>query len=410
MSRISFDDDPTPRMIALDGDDDVLDVLSFDSRLWVWWFNTAYPSIGYGVLKVYGGYDVSIFIDTTYPFSWIRRIHVYNFWEKAKFPSKKVKEIGSKTTKDDIKNDINERVIDMRIMESNEELRRIALDGDDDILNVLSLDSREKAKFPSGKVKEIGSKTTKDDMDHGSFIDKINCDLNKAPDSPHLHTFSPNQFHCFHCKYVLGDGEACQRCTCTRCGSGLNKGLCLICGSNQNSLNDSLSIFENSSQNPPHIDERCYECGDALDGIFCQQCTCKSCGKGAHVGYNCPSKVPIISNPEPCNQTMNNEPPQTLPSFDPTCYSEKENSLPWVSKPNLVDESPNVFNPPPQPPIYSCEFYGSNAQYGHYCTSQVPFIHPEPGYSQDFNFSQDFHDFQQQSLCCDQCGAPHETF
>nr|GEY10972.1 hypothetical protein [Tanacetum cinerariifolium] len=29
----------------------------------------------------------------------------------------------------------------------------------------------------------------------------------------------------------------------------------------------------NSSQNPPHIDECCYECGDALDGIFCQQCT-----------------------------------------------------------------------------------------------------------------------------------------
>nr|GEZ62210.1 hypothetical protein [Tanacetum cinerariifolium] len=29
----------------------------------------------------------------------------------------------------------------------------------------------------------------------------------------------------------------------------------------------------NSAQNPPHINECCYECGDALDGIFCQQCT-----------------------------------------------------------------------------------------------------------------------------------------
>nr|GFA02613.1 hypothetical protein [Tanacetum cinerariifolium] len=28
--------------------------------------------------------------------------------------------------------------------------------------------------------------------------------------------------------------------------------------------------------NPPHIDECCCECGDALDGIFCQQCTCTS--------------------------------------------------------------------------------------------------------------------------------------
>nr|GEV65087.1 transcription regulator [Tanacetum cinerariifolium] len=83
---------------------------------------------------------------------------------------------------------------------------------------------------------------------------------------------------------------------------------------------------------------------------------------------------------------MNNEPPQTLPSFDPTCYSENENSLPCVSKPNFVDESPNSFNPPPQPPIYSCEFCGSNAQYGHYCTPQVPFIYPEPGYNQDFDF------------------------
>nr|GEW49082.1 hypothetical protein [Tanacetum cinerariifolium] len=222
-------------------------------------------------------------------------------------------------------------------------------------------------------------------QDHESFVDKIICDLNKAPDSPHLHTFLLNQLQCFHCKDVLGDGE--------------------------NSLNDSPSISENSSQSPPHINHHCcYECGDVLDGIFCQRCTCKSCGKGAHIGYNCPPKVLIISNPEPCNQTMNNEPPQTLPSFDPTCYSEKENSLACVSKPNFVDESPNVFNPPPQPPIYSCEFCGSNAQYGHYCTSQVSFIYPEPGYNQDFNFLQNFHDFQQQYLCCDQCGGPYETF
>nr|GEW43801.1 hypothetical protein [Tanacetum cinerariifolium] len=36
-----------------------------------------------------------------------------------------------------------------------------------------------------------------------------------------------------------------------------------------------------SSQNLPPIDECCCECGEALDGIFCQQCICKSCGKGA---------------------------------------------------------------------------------------------------------------------------------
>nr|GFC10247.1 hypothetical protein [Tanacetum cinerariifolium] len=90
-----------------------------------------------------------------------------------------------------------------------------------------------------------------------------------------------------------------------------------------------------SSQNPPPIDECCCECGNALDGIFCQQCICKSCGKGAHIGYNCPPKVSVISNPEPCNQTMNNELPQTLPSFD---------SVPCVSKPNFVDESTHTQN------------------------------------------------------------------
>ncbi|GJY36784.1 hypothetical protein Tco_0422162 [Tanacetum coccineum] len=86
----------------------------------------------------------------------------------------------------------------------------------------------------------------------------------------------------------------------------------------------------NSSQSPPQINHNCcYECGNSLDDIFCQRCTC-------------------------------------------------ENSFTYDSKPNFVDDSPNVFNPPLQPPIYSCEFCGNDARYGHYCTPQVPFIYPEP--------------------------------
>nr|GEX83343.1 hypothetical protein [Tanacetum cinerariifolium] len=171
-----------------------------------------------------------------------------------------------------------------------------------------------------------------------------------------------------------------------------------------------FAVKQEHGVNHPQIDECCCECGNALDGIYCQQCTCKSCGKGNHIGYNCPPKVPIISNLEPCNQTLNNELPQTLPSFDTTCYSDKENLVPCVSKPNFVDESSNIFNPPLQPPIYYYEFCGSNAQYGHYCTPQAPFINLEPGYSQDINFPQNIQDFQQQYLCCDQCGGPYETF
>nr|GEZ44995.1 hypothetical protein [Tanacetum cinerariifolium] len=147
-----------------------------------------------------------------------------------------------------------------------------------------------------------------------------------------------------------------------------------------NAPREPFVVKQDHGVNPPHIDECCCECGEALNGIICQRCACKSCGKGAHIGYNCPPKVPIISNPEPCNQTMNNEPPQTLPSFDSTCYSDKEISVPCVSKPNFVEESPNVFNPPPQPPIYSCEFYESNAQYGFDQTQppQFPVVHPPP--------------------------------
>nr|GEX85890.1 hypothetical protein [Tanacetum cinerariifolium] len=201
-------------------------------------------------------------------------------------------------------------------------------------------------------------------QDHGSFVDKIIFDLNRAPDSPHLHIISPNQFGCFYCKDVLGDGEACKRCTCTKCGSGLSKGLCYICGNNQNSLNGSPSIFETSSQSPPNINHCCYECSDPLDGIFCKRCTCMSCGKDAHISYNRPSNVPVISNPKPCNNQIIDELPQTLPIFHPTFHSEAESPLTLDSTPTYVDESPNIFNPPPQSLVYPCEFYCNTPKLG----------------------------------------------
>ncbi|GJQ91446.1 hypothetical protein Tco_0002585 [Tanacetum coccineum] len=164
------------------------------------------------------------------------------------------------------------------------------------------------------------------------------------------------------------------------------------------------------SQEPPQIDHNCYECGDSLDGIFCQRCICKSCGKGAHYGYNCPPKDPIISKPEPCNQTIN-EIPQTLPSLDPSCYS-----LPHVSKPNFVDNSPNFSYPPPQPQFetYSCELCGNDSHYGYDCPSRVPLVYePEPCYNQNFNdnyYPQNSSSFSQQYLCCAYCGGPHYDY
>ncbi|GKD34829.1 hypothetical protein Tco_1250338 [Tanacetum coccineum] len=120
---------------------------------------------------------------------------------------------------------------------------------------------------------------------------------------------------------------------------------------------------KNSSQSPPHIDHCCYGSGDSLD-------------------------VLVISKPEPCNNQTVNELPQTLPSVHPTSYSGDENSFTYDSKPSFVDDSPNVFNPPPQPSMYSYEICRNDAYYGYDCSPQVPFIYnPEPCYDQDFNIS-----------------------
>ncbi|GJX16788.1 hypothetical protein Tco_0217620 [Tanacetum coccineum] len=163
-----------------------------------------------------------------------------------------------------------------------------------------------------------------------------------------------------------------------------------------------------SSQSPPLIEHHC-----------------------AHYGHNCPPQIPIISNPEPCYNQNLNEILQNLKSlqqqcllgtcqqcgcneYDVACFScTVGNGTPInFSTPYSSNDSPSFANHPPQPQYvpYSCEFCGNDARYGHYCTPQVPFINPKLCYNQDFNFLQDFHDFQQQYLCCENCEGPHETF
>ncbi|GKB52213.1 hypothetical protein Tco_0902966 [Tanacetum coccineum] len=171
----------------------------------------------------------------------------------------------------------------------------------------------------------------------------------------------------------------------------------------------------NSSQSPLQINHNCcYKCGDLLDGIFCQRCTCKSCGNGAHIGYNCQPKASIISNREQCNQTIN-ELPQTLLSVHPTCNYEDENSFTYDSKPNSFNDSPSVLTHPPQLQFetYLCELCGNNAHYGYDCPPQFPLVYEqEPCYNQNFNdilFSTS-QSSSQQYLCCENCGGPHETF
>ncbi|GKC62769.1 hypothetical protein Tco_1095367 [Tanacetum coccineum] len=155
---------------------------------------------------------------------------------------------------------------------------------------------------------------------------------------------------------------------------------------------------ENSSQSPLQINHNCcYECGDSLDGIFCQQCTCKSCGKGAHYGYNCPPQIPIISKPEPCYNQNLDEILQNLQSLQQQCllgtcqqcgcneydgvcfYCTVGNGTPInFSTPYSSNDSPNFANHLPQPQYvpYHCELCGNDAHHGYDCPPQFPVNYP----------------------------------
>nr|GEU34376.1 hypothetical protein [Tanacetum cinerariifolium] len=202
--------------------------------------------------------------------------------------------------------------------------------------------------------------------------DKIICDLDKT-----LNFSQRSPQNCPKCGHPV-DGHYCQGCAFLR--KKFKEDLFISCiehGIFQDSFepsNDNPNIANaprepfvvnqdpgnNSSQSPPQICHHCcYGCGDPLEGIFCHQCTCKLCGNGAQYGYNCLLKVPIIPNQEPFNNQTIKELPPTVQSFDP--------------KSDLVHNFPNVFDPRPQLPFYSCEFCGNDARYGHYCTPQIMF-------------------------------------
>nr|GEZ12095.1 hypothetical protein [Tanacetum cinerariifolium] len=144
--------------------------------------------------------------------------------------------------------------------------------------------------------------------------DKIICDLDKIADFSQQ---SPQ--NCLKCGNPVKGGY-CQGCAAMRktfkedfFESSIKHGIIQDSfepsNDNPNVANAPRDPFvgnqdlgKNSSQSPPQINHHsCYGSGDPLEGIFCHQCTCKLCGNGAHYGYNCPPKVPIIPDPKPFN-------------------------------------------------------------------------------------------------------------
>nr|GEW41510.1 reverse transcriptase domain-containing protein [Tanacetum cinerariifolium] len=185
--------------------------------------------------------------------------------------------------------------------------------------------------------------------------------------------------------------------------------------------------------------QNCPKCGHPVDGHYCQGCALlqkkfkedlfTSCVEnGILQDYFKPSNdntnvvnalrepfvvnqdpVLIVPDPKPLNNQTIEELPPTLLSFESTCYSKDGNSFTYDSTSNLVQDSPNVFDPPSQLTFYSCEFCENDARYGYYCTPQVPFVYLEPCYNQVINLPQEFHDFQQQDLYCENCRVIHEA-
>nr|GFA40002.1 hypothetical protein [Tanacetum cinerariifolium] len=128
-------------------------------------------------------------------------------------------------------------------------------------------------------------------------MDRMICDLNKTPDLSQR----PPQ-NCPKCGNPV-DGHYFQRCALLR--KKFKKGLFTYCIENgilQNSFkpsNDNTNVV-NALQEPFVVKQY----------------------PGAYYCYNYPPKVPIVSNPKPCHNQNVDELPQTLPSFDPTCYSK----------------------------------------------------------------------------------------
>ncbi|GKE35679.1 hypothetical protein Tco_1455001, partial [Tanacetum coccineum] len=246
---------------------------------------------------------------------------------------------------------------------------------------------RSKSLYAIKECSTCGSLYTRECCSIGSLKDKI---LVPEPDS------SPR---CARCGTSV-DGPSCSGCAFLR--KEIEEDLLAYCVENgifkefedtSESSDDNTNVVNalqepcvanqdpgvKSSQDPPQIDHNCcYECGDSLDGIFCQQCICKFCGKCAYYGYNCPLKAMIISNPEQCNQTIA-ELPQTLSSVHPTCNSGDKNSFTYDSKHNSFNDSPSILTHPPQIQFetYLCELCRNTAHYGYDCPPQFSLVYEQ---------------------------------
>nr|GEU33621.1 putative reverse transcriptase domain-containing protein [Tanacetum cinerariifolium] len=174
---------------------------------------------------------------------------------------------------------------------------------------------------------------------------------------------------------------------CSSCKALYNKS----CGCSKGGFVDNFVRDPNktpySSQRPPH---NCLNCGNLVDGLHCRQCALlrkklkevwsticdehKSFQDFLNASYSSNDNTNVVNahqEPFVFNQDLGKNSSQSPPHIDHhCCYGcgdslNDENSFAFDSTPNFIDDSPNVFKPPSQPPTYSYEFCGNHAHYIH---------------------------------------------
>nr|GEY59525.1 hypothetical protein [Tanacetum cinerariifolium] len=195
----------------------------------------------------------------------------------------------------------------------------------------------------------------------GSLMDRIICDLNNTPDLSQR----PPQ-NCPKCGNPV-DGHYCQGCALLR--NFFKEDLFTYCIKN-GILQDSSELSNDNTNVVNAIQEPFFVKQDPGEN---------SSQRNVLIMDIIVRQKFRLSLIELCHNQNIDELPQTLPSFDPTWYSEDGNSFTYDSTSNLVHESPNVFDPPLQHPTFSYEFCENDAYYGHDCSLQVSFTYdPEP--------------------------------
>nr|GEY20224.1 hypothetical protein [Tanacetum cinerariifolium] len=102
--------------------------------------------------------------------------------------------------------------------------------------------------------------------------------------------------------------ENCARCA--KCGHPFNGSTNVV-----NAPREPFVVKQDHGVNPPHIDECCCECGEALDGIICQRCAC--------FDQTQPSQFPVV-HPPPQETSIEISHDQENDAFDNKQYKPED--------------------------------------------------------------------------------------